>query len=161
VFQFRRVPAGSHRLAIDVSTLEAGLAPIVPDHEVRVSAGRRTEVSLSLERLGAVRGRVVDLSSPPPVAPELILNGVVLALSDGRQTTTGRDGIFAFGGLRAGSWTVTLDPGSLPEGYEVRGTARQELVITPGEAAPELEFAIARKPREVRVFLAPPAESSP
>ena len=82
-----------------------------------------------------------------PVTGEIGIPNASLLLSNGNATLTGSSGLYDFGGLGAGGYTVNVDPASLPAGlvptYDFDGLATPNvamLALLPGQSQLGIDF---------------------
>ncbi|HEV2964383.1 MAG TPA: carboxypeptidase regulatory-like domain-containing protein [Candidatus Angelobacter sp.] len=72
------------------------------------------------------------------------ISGVVVELSGAgiqRSITTDADGKFTFQGLGPGTFSITTQAGSYPNGYSLQGLEPQQATVEPGKPA-KLEFTV-------------------
>jgi hypothetical protein len=155
-WHFDRVPAGAHAVRLDLAHLPAKFGVSQVEQSLRVSGGHTTEAVLQLAELGGVLGQVTaaadDGAPVPGEARPLELGGITISLSNGRVTATGPDGSFSFRNLEAGPYSVHLEAGTLPEGYELRGPASWDVRVADGADVTGADFAIAPIRRAIRFF---------
>ena len=148
-----------HRIAIPVALVWLGCATafagvgaigsnVQSEPSAPASGGPKTA-------LGAIVGIVTD-SSQQPVAHAT----VTAVRADGggiRATVSGSDGVYSFGDLPAGSWTLTIEATGYPAlnlpAIEVLGSkaTRRDVVmnVPPGAPVPAAAPALAALPKAV------------
>lgn len=140
-FSIAHVPPGSHMVGMDLADLPADLsADLSP--VVTVAVGKTTPVTLSLRRVGQVRGVVrvgADAFGQTDCAA-----GVGITLSAGDvQTTTDADDAFVLGGLPPGRCRLSLAKETIPPDFDVIGPDAVDVDVTPNGRVPTVQFTIA------------------
>lgn len=150
---------GSYRLvvapgsyALSLGNLPADLA-LRDDVQLTVEQNERVELELAVETVVGFTGTTANdsnrngqLDDNEDKLPYVRVN---LTNAAGLQQSTLSDdrGSFFFQALRPGSYTVTLDASSLPEGYE-RTTGAVDLELAPGPF-PRITLGATAKPKEI------------
>lgn len=156
-FAFPAVRAGAHQLTMDRANVEVARVPATAlPREIEI-AGRVTP-PLDIAMVHAVAiGLTVKLHPPEP-DPARPAGGVLVVLTNGELTfrrLTDTDGHVRLGGLPPGTWRVSVDTGTVQQGY-VPAVSPLELEIAPGTSA-TAEFPLLPVKRAIRML--PPLSS--
>jgi hypothetical protein len=103
------LPPGPWRVAVTV----AGTALEVRPSTLQVSERSTSPVTLEVQPVPAVRGRLLRCDGSPIPDAEVSLQG-----SDAPRARSDTDGLFVIGPVRAGRYIAQVSPSSLPAGIE-------------------------------------------
>lgn len=154
-FSFTNVLMGEHMVSLDTKRI-----PIeydVPDEVKRKLEVKRrgiSRVEFAFSVLGSMGGWVIEDKNGNgklDEGEEGIANALIAAWAEGRQlfTYTDEEGKFLFEGLRGGTYQLTLDPSSLPEGAEITPKESLTVSLPIGEELSGVNFLVHIKPRPV------------
>jgi uncharacterized repeat protein (TIGR01451 family) len=135
-YYFDWLRPGTYSVVVDAGDLPAGIDNPTFDYDgvgtphiavVTLAAGEiNTQVDFGYTAIGEVGDRVWNDVNGDGVqdAGEVGLEGVTVTLKDANGTTvattqTGADGLYLFGGLPAGTYTVCVDASTLPAGLNM------------------------------------------
>jgi hypothetical protein len=158
--------AGPQALEADRRRVGVGRVVNVPQPLVVVVRGGHAEVAdLGVTDAAELRGRVVLVPASTDTGAGVValdrvtsegptgMSGVVLRISDGRETVTARtaaDGTFSVGEMRPGTWVVRIDPGSVPDRLEPVAD-QWTVVLTSGATRALGDLAVRPKLRPLRM----------
>jgi hypothetical protein len=159
-FSFKDVPAGTHLVALDLTTVPASY-DVGPHSSLSVDIEKRGTATSTfpLILLGKITGRVTTVDKSVATA-----DGAVSAKEPGARlrvllnggkkvTVTDSDGEFEFTSLPAGEYRVQLDEASLPQFWTVASTHVLPTTLLPGGKVSGLAFVVDANPRARRVVL--------
>lgn len=130
------VRAGEVTVTLDDLTVPVHLVAVEPVQQMQVAASQTRTVGFAFVPAAAVVGVVFHDENGNGVRDEgeRAIPGVVLRLAgtDSLRTTDGA-GVYVFDHLAPGSYTVTIDPRSVPLGYRIRGEGGYPVSVPPGE----------------------------
>ncbi len=146
-FQLGKLTTGAHTVQLMNDSLPAS-AQIAGDatRTVQVRQGTLTAVDFTTVRLGSIRGTVFD---GDPVrgtgAPDIY----VVAQPGDHAAISGADGTFILDNLAPGSYTLTIDPQTLPDGASVQSGDGQVRQLAPGQDVGDLVFSVGAAQKDV------------
>ena len=142
-FVVRRIAAGPHRVALDLTHAPAAWGAAGSETQVMVRAHNKSEVSLAVQLLGEISGSVRCLAPlPAAVSASHPFSDVVITLSNGRSTVTDRDGGYRFENLPPGDYQVSLAAAAIPGGYVPVGPTKWTLRVDPGAHLTQADFTL-------------------
>jgi hypothetical protein len=178
-FSFPSVPRGYYRLDVAGGRLPVGMIPTgTLPLEIDLVSDDRAQATIGYVRGGTVTG-LVQVYAPDPrllpsqgfvqtragtapkgapglaqgLVPTGGLGGVLVEIRQAKQVyrrRTNGNGEFRFAGLLPGTWTVSLDPGALPEDATVAEPA-QGVALKPGTEE-RLVFRVGQQIRTMRML---------
>ena len=161
-FEFPVVKANTYRLSMDRANVDVGKVPV--DRfplDVDVTPHGLQQVQVALVRTATVNV-TVKLRAPdsngsdrtPLSAPSVVgAQNVLVTLTHGHDVyrrLTSADGRVRVGGLAPGTWTATLAPETIPQGYTV-AAREQRLEVAPGVSA-SAEFELTPRIRDIHML---------
>lgn len=135
-FIFHRIPPGIRRIRINIFTLPINYRAITGDLMLTVTAGSTQSVTLGIEIVGSVSGRVfVDINKNGTFDEEdQPLRNVKVMTADGKYSTvTGQHGEYYLL-LTPATYRLVLDASTIPEGL-----VSKENIVTITTAAEEVK----------------------
>lgn len=157
-FHFPAVPAGDQVLFISGLEPNQVTQPALP---LRVAVPRDEPLVITVTESATIRGTVqvqeVDRNATGQGVVEanngtaLHASGLRILLTgehNQREILTDSQGNFEAAGLTPGTWQVTLNPASIPNGYEA-SKGEQTVTVRPGETA-QLELRVVPVRRDIR-----------
>ena len=154
LYSFDSVPAGDHRVYLDLLSVRADLTFLDADAKnVTLLAGRSSVFDFRLVRTGRISGRVwLDANENGKFDEgEKPLADVRVVTAGGRDTLTDTDGYFALGDLPPGDHVILLDEKTLPEKTmaELKPLAARAF---PGRETADVMLPVTMIPDEVKRF---------
>lgn len=150
MYGFGRLSAGSHIVTVQTASLPA-MASIPADaikQTINVKSGQIATLDFTAAPLGSIAGFVVF---DPSLAPEHrggVLNAYVVAEPGDFAAITNEDGSFLLDNLPAGTYSLDLDPETVPkETGNVSGV--QTVTVTPGAAVQGVRFLVGTAQKNV------------
>ncbi len=129
-FTFNFLQPGVHSISIDPASLPRGTQPASPITTVNVQGGQIQQIVLGIGSYGSIVGVVqAGDAAGTPIA------GVAVLLDDKTRTVTDAHGQFAYGGLQAGTHTVTIVPETFPANFGLSGDNKQKITVATGESS--------------------------
>jgi hypothetical protein len=155
------IPAGRHRVKLDLKYIRASLNPGQGLEKKFWSTGLPgSRADFPMVPLTAVSGRVfwdTDRNGRMD-STEQGLPGIYVLMNGARKfVQSDQDGRFLFHNLEPGTIRFFIDPKYLPDTLEVIGPHEFFLTIEDRKGAPPLQFAVARKMRPIRKIIFSPA----
>ena len=149
-YGFGRLAAGQHVIAVQNSSLPATVAFAADDarKNVTVRGGELVTENFLAMPLGSIAGKAMYA---PALAPDLTggaFNAYVVAEPGEFAGIVGDDGSFLIDNVPPGTYTVDIDPETVPEGTGQTG-GPQTVVLQPGRQIEGLEFIIGHKIKPV------------
>ncbi len=150
VYQIGHLSAGKHTVKVSTDTLPATLSVLGPSSKaVNVNVGSVTKLDWTLTGLGSISGVVLftansgfgDLIGAP--------NVYVVAHPGEHASITGADGHFIIDNLPPGSYTLTLDEDTLPDGQGIIDAPDGPVDVTGEEAVQGVTFKIGPQAKQV------------
>lgn len=154
VYEFDAIPAGEHRIYLDLLTVRADLTVLDGDsRENDLIAGHSSVIDFRLVRTGRITGRVwFDANENGRFDEgEAPLADVRVVTSSGRDTLTDSDGNFTLSDLAPGEHVVLLDEKTVPE-KTMAGSEPLTVTVQPGKASAENLLPVKAIPPEVKRF---------
>jgi len=146
-FLFRNVPPGSYAIGVPASSVPAAFAGAPPPQAVAVTSRVKHQVELPLVPLATVSGRVfVDRRGDGSEDPAAVAIGIVVRLDD-EVTATGRDGSFAFHGVKPGKHQLSVDASRLPHDLLVTTPWQIGVGLPAGASIGGIKFRLVPRPR--------------
>jgi hypothetical protein len=145
-YRFADVPEGPHSVELNMEDLAADLSPGPPSSQaVAVKPRGVARADLRVVKTGsAIQGVVRGLAKEDEGSVRL--ESIVVNLSPtGSYTTCDGRGEFGFYNLVPGKYEVSIDKGTLPEGYVLVSDQAVEVELNAAGAAPELVFQIDKR----------------
>lgn len=149
-YSFGRLSAGKHTVAIVDSSLPASVifAKSEESRQVSVQNGAVTQADFTANPLGSIAGFV---AFSPVLAPQYsgpVNNAYVVANPGDYAAITNDDGSFLLDNLPAGTYTIDVDPETVPPNT---GTADGPLTVTigPDEHKENVRLTVDRKMKNV------------
>ena len=139
-YRFDDVPHGRHRVELRYAAKEAFFLTTPSPREV--DAGTTADFGVAAAQY-TLRGVVRTDAAKG-------LFGVIVRVTNNdriRTCQTADDGTFVIEGLTPGSYTVQIEPDSVPAGYAIDGRLSQEVVV--GQAAPARPTFVLRPYRSI------------
>ena len=151
-FAFPAVQAGAHQLTMDRTNVEVARVPAMTLPRQVELAGREAQpVEIAMAR-AVVIALTVKLHPPEP-EPARAAGSVLVVLTNGEATfrrLTDTEGRVRLGGLAPGKWRVSVDAGTVQQGY-VPAAETLELDVAPGASA-SAEFPLLPVKRVIRML---------
>lgn len=142
---------GSHRVAVDLATLpsNAALDGSYADKTVQMMNGVVTRVDFAAQRLGSIAGNV--LYAPEGGFGDLrgAKDVYVVANPGDHAAITDPDGAFLIDNLPPGTYTVTLDKDTLPDGEDVIQGPDDPINVPPEAKIEGISFKLGSQAKEV------------
>jgi hypothetical protein len=147
-FAFGRLQAGRHTLQIETESLPATAAFSKNEatRTVNVVTGEITRVRFVAQTLGAIFGKVVYEGESGPHAG--VLNAYVVAEPGDEAAIVNDDGSFEIDNIPPGTYTVDVDPETLPEGTAASG-GPVTVTVPPGGEIHGLLFTVGKAQKKV------------
>ncbi len=146
-FSFASVPAGTYGVSLENVPSDVSFS-VGAKITTIATQGQTASVNFSGSyiRTAAITGTISATTEDGTAT----VAGVAVSLSgvESKTATSDADGLYSFTGLRAGAYTVTIDPGAL--GIEF-GTTSQDVTLATGGVA-KVDFA-GVMPSEPRVYI--------
>lgn len=154
LYSFDSVPAGDHRVYLDLLSVRADLTFLDGDAKnAAILAGRNSVFDFRLVRTGRVSGRVwLDANENGKLDDgETPLADVRVVTASGRDTLTNLEGYFVIGDLAPGDHVILLDEKTLPEKTmaELKPLAAS---VFPGRETADVMLPVIMVPAEVKRF---------
>ena len=129
-FTFNFLPAGSHTISIDPTSLPRGTQPANPVTTINLQGGQTAQIVLGIGAYGSILGSIIggDAAGTP-------IGGVAVLLDDKTRSVSDTQGNFGFGGLSAGPHTVTIIPETFPANFGLAADTKQKVTVVTGESA--------------------------
>jgi hypothetical protein len=129
-FTFNFLVPGPHTVSIDPASLPRGTQPANPITTINVQGGQVQQIVLGIGSYGSIIGVVQagDAAGTP-------ISGVAVLLDDKTRTVTDAHGMFAYGGLAAGTHTISIVPETFPANFGLSGDTKQKITVTSGESS--------------------------
>jgi len=129
-FTFTFLPAGTHTVSIDPTSLPRGTQPADPVTTINLQGGQTSTLVLGIGAYGSISGTIVggDAAATP-------ISGVAVLLDDKTRIISNQQGQFGFGGLAAGEHTVAIIPETFPANFGLSGDAKQKVSVVTGESS--------------------------
>jgi len=147
-YSFPQVREGDHTIRLDLRKLPAAFSLISdPEQKVTVQARGLSRLDFPLAPLGQIRGRVMNDANrngqlDPEERGEANVRLIALLGQEQKATFTDLDGTFLFDNLMRGSYTIQVDPASLPEGTTILPTPSLTIPLQPGGEVKDRLFLI-------------------
>lgn len=149
-YQVGRLPNGAHTVAIDTATLPATVGMTGSSQRVvQVQQGAVTSVDWSVVGMAVIAGHVM-------FAPDAGMGEIrgakdvyVIAQPGEHAAITNEDGSFALADLPPGTYTLSVDPDTMPEELGVIRGADKPYVILGGEQIGGVDFQLGPKAKDV------------
>ncbi|HEY8298019.1 MAG TPA: hypothetical protein VIG32_08370 [Candidatus Baltobacteraceae bacterium] len=149
-YGFGRLSPGTHVVSIDPSSIPASVsfAASALKQSVTIRNGEVSALDFTADPLGSIGGKLVYDASLGPALAGPVLNAYVVAEPGDHAGITDEQGEFLLDDLPAGSYTVDVDPETLPE---ETGSLTQPIAVTLGgqEHVNGLVFTIGHKAKPV------------
>lgn len=149
-FKITHVLPGPHTVSIAATSLPADLCPDSFSVDVEVKAGKTSNTTFTIHRVGEIEGNIRVLPDPLGQTDYTAAIGVTISAGDNYATTTDQNGNFVLGDLPAGTYAVTLDAGTIPPDYQVVGPASVQITFDPDHPVPAVQFTIGLKHAKVQ-----------
>ena len=147
-FGFGRLQSGPHTIEVVDSSLPAEVQLLERSQKVTTKAGTTTAVVFRSAPLGSIGGRVVAQNAGKDVPDGPIANAYVIANPGDRAAITSDDGTYTIDNLPAGTYTLSVDPETLPQDTDATEGART-IELHPGERLEGTFFTIGEKLRAI------------
>jgi hypothetical protein len=160
LYGFGRLTSGTHVVAVQTASLPA-MASIAPDaltQKVLVRSGEIATLDFTAQPLGSIAGFAVFDPSLAPAHAGGAYNAYVVAEPGDYAAIANEDGSFLLDNLPAGTYTVDVDPETVPEDTGNVGGA-QTVTVGPGQNITGIRFVVGRKLKNI-VFSLKSSESS-
>ena len=146
----RSASGGFVRASRDESTVPASYGSATESQKLVLDTKLRKTVQFRVAPLGSVQGWVyLDLNENGKRDEGEGRVGVAVHLAD-KVTATVLNGSFGFYNLEPGTYAVWIDPQRLGKEYEPITATKAEVVVSPGKAAPSVEFGVKTRKKEIR-----------
>lgn len=160
-FKITDVVPGPHTVAIAPACLPADLCPDSFGIDVDVVAGKTSSVQFTIRPVGQIHGNVQVIPDALGQTDPTAAVGVTVSAGGNLATTTDQNGDFVIGDVPAGTYTVTLNTGTIPPDFGVVGPASATVVVDPNQPAPVVQFQIQKNRTNIIFAQAPSAPSEP
>ena len=152
-FRFDGIPTGTHRVRVEMATLPANLIFASDEMKVAVMPYRANRQDFRAIPAGKIQG-TVTISRMDDAGKEQfkVFPDARILASDSRDTYAEGDGAFVLGDLPPGTYSLRLDPATVPRGFVARPSL-QTVEVKPGKSTDNVEFRLVRP---VVVKQAPP-----
>jgi len=150
-FRFKKVDPGQHNITLDVSSIPAYLSPITRIQKIDVKARHTTHVEFLLTKLLKISGVIwVDENgNGTPDPGEERIENAVLSLNTRSKTFSDADGVYTFNNLFPGSYKVTIEESSLPEGCNLISPSSWDVSLGVDQEIPSANFIVEVKKRTI------------
>lgn len=150
VYGFGRLTPGQHTIEIINSSVPAfaDFAPDARKRTVTVNTGQEVPVDFVAEPLGSIAGKVLFASELAPDHVGPVLNAYVVAEPGEHAAITFDDGTYIIDNLPPGTYTVNVDPETLPDDT---GTTEGDrtVIVGPNDHEEGVTFAVGHKQKKV------------
>ncbi|TAM60993.1 hypothetical protein EPN52_03940 [bacterium] len=148
-YGFGRLGAGRHTVSVRVDSLpaEVGLSG-APERAVSVQLGQVTELDFLAEPLGSIAGHVVPQGTPVSAGVG-INNAYVIAEPGEHAAITNEDGSFLLDNLPPGTYTLSVDPETLPMDTAVASGPTAPVVLAANQKITDVLFEVGAKERPI------------
>lgn len=149
-FGFGRLQPGRHTVQILVASLPAsvGFSSASGKQQVDVQNGVVTPVDFVANPLGSVQGKIVYDPQLAPAYSGGVLNAYVVAEPGDYAVIADEDGSYYMDNLPAGTYTLDVDPETIPPNTGNEGGA-QTVTIGPGEHRDNVDFTVGHQQKSV------------
>ena len=147
-FGFGQLIPGPHTVEVVDSSLPAEVQ--LTEHVQKVTAAAGTTATLVFRSapLGSIGGRLVAQNAGKDVPDGPIANAYVVANPGERAAITSEDGTFTIDNLPTGTYTISVDPETLPQDTDATEGAKQ-IELHAGEHIEGVFFTIGEKLRGI------------
>ena len=150
-YQVGRLTPGAHTVTVDEQSFPATAQLGAPGvRNVTVSQGSTTVVDWSAVGLGSIRG-VVRFTKDAGFLDEFVKDVYIVAQPGDHASITNEVGEFVLDGLPPGSYTLTVDPDTLPDGLAQVDGPSSPFEVKGGSALQSVPFSIGAKKKVSRV----------
>ncbi|HEY9180669.1 MAG TPA: carboxypeptidase regulatory-like domain-containing protein [Candidatus Baltobacteraceae bacterium] len=165
LYGFGRLAAGSHVVAVETASLPAmaSLSSEMTTQKINVRTGQISTLDFTAKPLGSIGGFVVFDQSLAPDHKGGVLNAYVVAEPGDYAAITDEDGSFLLDNLPAGTYTLDLDPETVPKDTgNISGP--QTITLDPGAQVQAVRILVGTAQKNVVFTLkavgpAPPSAS--
>ena len=150
-FGFGRLSPGKHTVSLDLASLPADATFPASDaiKDVVVQDGQYAVADFTAGALGSIAGKLVyDPALGKDFANQGVTNAYVVADPGEHAVITNDDGSFLIDDLPAGTYTVNVDPETLPDGTGNESSAFS-VALQPGEHHDGLLFTIGKQQKSI------------
>jgi hypothetical protein len=143
MYGFGRLAAGTHTIAVQTASLPA-MAALSADEttqKITVRTGQISTLDFTAAPLGSIGGFVLYESSLAPKHKGGVFNAYVVAEPGDYAAITSEDGSFLLDNLPAGTYTLDLDPETLPNDTGNAGGS-QTVKLDPGGQVQGISFHV-------------------
>lgn len=149
-YGFGRLAAGTHVVAVQTSSLPAmaSLASDMTQQKIVVRTGEISTLDFTAKPLGSISGFVVFDPSLGPSHSGGVLNAYVVAEPGDYAAITNEDGSFLLDNMPAGSYSLDLDPETVPKDMGNAGGA-QTVTVDPGAHVQGIRFVVGTVQKNV------------
>jgi hypothetical protein len=150
-YQIGRLTNGPHTVSVDEQSLPASAQlGTGGTRTVNVSQGSTTIVDWGTVALGSIRG-VVRFAKDSGYSDEFVKDVYVVAQPGDHASITNESGEFLLAGLPPGSYSLSIDPETLPDGLVQAEGPTDPFVIKGGEDLESMAFRVGGKKKVSRV----------
>jgi hypothetical protein len=149
-YEIGHLTPGPHSIAIDPDTLPATLAATsATKRDATVSGGALTKEDFELVGLGSINGLVLYAGNGGLGDEVPAMNVYVVAEPGEHAAITGDDGTFIIDNLPPGTYTLSLDADTLPDGQRVIEAPEGPVDVTGGSKVQGVQFKLGAAPKQV------------
>jgi len=147
-YGFPNIAEGEHTVRLDLRKLPAMFSVIGdPEHKVAVQARGVSRLDFPVALLGRISGRVMNDANrngrlDPDEGGQAGVRVIAVRDQERKATVTELDGTFVLDNLTGGSYTLQLDPGSLPDGTAILPAPSLTVPLEPGGDVKDRLFLI-------------------
>lgn len=149
-YAFGRMTSGQHTVALQIGSLPAtvNISPQEATKKISVANGQIARLDFVANPLGSLAGRVVFDKSLAPQYAGPVKDAYVVAEPGDYAAITDDDGTFILDNLPAGTYTLNLDPDTLPDDTGSASPA-QSVTLAGNEHIEGLHFTVGEKQKPV------------
>lgn len=150
LYGFGRLTAGPHVVTVQTSSLPAmaSLASDMTKQKIVVRTGQISTLNFTAKPLGSISGFVVFDPSMAPAQKGGVLNAYVVAEPGDYAAITNEDGSFMLDNMPAGTYSLDLDPETVPKDTgNVSGP--QTVTVNPGANVQGVRFLVGTVQKNV------------